>query len=419
MAHRIGRLLVVALALSGCSSQNSTNASGLVQPSPTAGQPSDSSELSYTADDASSTENLPVSSGPVSLAYEIFAEGLQSPVLALPRPGTDQVWVLEQRGRIVSVTSSGGRDEIADLTNLVDFGGEKGLLGLAFAPDHEQSGHFVLHYSAGDADGATRVERWSLAAPSGAAMRGSLVLEVDQPAANHNGGMLQFGPDGMLYVALGDGGGGGDTFGNGQRPDTLLGTILRLDLSSEPYEVPPDNPFVSGQTPDGLQAAPEVWVYGLRNPWRTWIDGQAIYIGDVGQDRIEEVDVIGLDQGGANFGWPIREGTECFRDADCRSQSLVAPVAQYDHSGGACSITGGVVNRGPAAPDLDGHYFYSDFCAGFLRSFRLGPDGAATDAADWSEQVGIPTQVLSFGRDTQGNVLVLGADGTIRRIVQI
>lgn len=369
---------------------------------------------------APSTPILPTSSSTVApadllLSYEPVADGFEAPVLALPRPGTAELWVLEQGGLIIALADDGTRREVVDLTSLVDFGGERGLLGMAFAPDHATSGDFVVHYSAADRQGATRIERWSVAGEA-VAVRGALVLEVPQPAANHNGGMVLFGPDGMLWVGLGDGGGAEDTYGNGQRPDTLLGTILRLDLSVEPYAIPGDNPFVDGVTAGDEPAAPEVWAWGLRNPWRIWIDEALLYIADVGQDRYEEVNVVGLDAGGGNFGWPIREGTHCTVGSHCPLDGATAPVVEYGHREG-CSITGGVVNRGPAAAALDGHWFYSDFCSGFLRSFRVAADGSASDARDWTEQVGVPGQVLSFGTDHAGNVLVLTANGTILRVV--
>lgn len=411
--------LGLALALASCTSDEpGTDPTAEPTTVPTSPEPTSSTPSSPATDPPSATpepEPSAIALAEVTLAYEVWAEGFAAPVLALPRPGTDDVWVVEQGGRIVAVAPGGDQAEVADLSDLVDAGGERGLLGLAFAPDHEATGDFVVHYSATATGGDTRIERWSV--DGDGAERGSIVLEVEQPAGNHNGGMIQFGPDGMLYIALGDGGAANDRFGNGQRADTLLGTMLRLDLAEEPYAIPSDNPFVGGSTPDGAAAAPEVWAYGLRNPWRTWIDGEVLYIGDVGQGQIEEVDVIGLDQAGVNFGWPILEGTRCFQQSGCSADGTVLPVTEYDHSGGACSITGGVVGDGPAAPDVAGVYFYSDFCAGFLRAIRV-EDGAVVDERDFTDQVGVPSQVLSFGLDQEGNVLVLTLDGSIRRIVQ-
>ncbi len=353
----------------------------------------------------------PSAAVPTALAWDVVAEGFAAPVLALPRPDTQDVWVAEQRGRIVTLDGA----LVVDLEDRVAFRGERGLLGLAFAPDHAGTGRFFLHYSRAE-DGATRVEAWTAAA-DGTVRPDHIVLEVPQPAANHNGGMIAFGPDGMLYVALGDGGAADDRFGNGQRADTLLGTILRLDVSTAPYAVPQDNPFVDGRTATGEPAAPEVWAYGLRNPWRFWIDepsGQVV-VADVGQNRIEEIDALLLSEGGRNLGWPLMEGSDCFAQRDCTGEGLVAPIAEYDHADG-CSVTGGVVVRGGGLPELDGHFLYSDFCTGFLRSVIVdGPDRGTT--FDWTDQVGVPGQVLSFGLDADGAPLVLTADGTIRRLV--
>jgi glucose/arabinose dehydrogenase len=243
----------------------------------------------------------------------------------------------------------------------------------------------------------------------------TIVLTAQQPFPNHNGGQILFGPDGYLYLGLGDGGGGGDTQGNGQRITDLLGDILRLDLSSGTSAVPPaDNPFV-GRT----DAEPAVWSYGLRNPWRFSFDRATgdLYIADVGQNAWEEVDVATAAAGigkGVNYGWNRMEGTHCFGASSCDTTGLALPVLEYDHGQG-CSITGGYVYRGAAIPALQGHYFYADYCSGWVRSFRV-QDGQAVDQAQWPTLApGGP--VLSFGEDQAGELYVLSANGTVFRIV--
>jgi glucose/arabinose dehydrogenase len=225
-----------------------------------------------------------------------------------------------------------------------------------------------------------------------------VLLTVEQPAANHNGGMIQTGPDGMLYVGLGDGGGSNDRFGHGQNTETLLGGIVRIDPAS-------------GEA--------ELWSYGLRNPYRFWFDGDVLYIGDVGQGAYEEIDVVTFDPDGFNFGWPITEGLHCFSPrTGCDVAGLTLPVIEVEHGdGGTCSITGGVVYRGAAIPELDGHYLYSDYCGGWLRSFRF-QDGEAVDQKDWTDEVGSAGRVVSFGVDHTGEVYVLTVDA-IRRIVGV
>jgi hypothetical protein len=232
---------------------------------------------------------------------------------------------------------------------------------------------------------------------------------VNQPAANHNGGTIAFGPDGYLFIGLGDGGGGGDTFGTGQPVDDLLGNLLRIDVDGDPYAIPAGNPYADS---DG---ADEVWANGLRNPWRFWFDEDLIYIGDVGQNAYEEINVAPADAAGLNYGWPITEGLHCFEPAsDCDLGGLTQPVVEVEHGdAGTCSIAGGVVYRGAAIPELTGHYFYSDFCGGWLRSFLIA-DGVATDVRDWTDQVGAPGNVVSFGTDAAGEIYLLTTERVFR-----
>ncbi|MGH8916186.1 MAG: PQQ-dependent sugar dehydrogenase, partial [Acidimicrobiia bacterium] len=263
--------------------------------------------------------------------------------------------------------------------------GEQGLLSIALHP--EDMTRFYLHYS--DNDGDTVVSEFLLTAPDQADPGSERVmLQVDQPAANHNGGMLQFLPSGELLLGLGDGGGAGDRFGNGQNPDTLLGGLVIMDATAE-------------------EPNPRKYAMGLRNPWRFWIDDTTIYIADVGQNAFEEVNVSEPLEAGRNYGWPITEGLHCFDPpSDCDTTGQVVPVLEVEHGdAGTCSITGGIVYRGPSIPQLNGHYFYSDYCGGYLRSLRHA-DGEATDTRDWTEQVGVPGQVTGFGIDGTGEIYV-------------
>ena len=229
----------------------------------------------------------------------------------------------------------------------------------------QTNGRFYVNYT--DTGGTSRVAEYLVSSNPDRAEKatGRVLLSVPQPASNHNGGMLAFGPDGYLYIGMGDGGGGGDPSGNGQRPSTLLGALLRIDVTGgSTYAVPAGNPFVAGG------GAAEVWAFGLRNPWRFSFDGQRLYIADVGQGQWEEIDVLTTAAGGANLGWSIMEGNHCYQPSSgCNRTGLTLPVFEYGHGEG-CSVTGGYVYRGTAIPELNGHYFYGDFCSGWVRSFR-------------------------------------------------
>jgi glucose/arabinose dehydrogenase len=346
------------------------------------------------------------------LGLETITGGLDLPVFATSPPGDDRLFVVEKPGRIRIVRDGGLAPEpFVDLTAQVRADGlEQGLLGLAFHPGFAANGRVFVFYT--DRGGATTIAE--LHASGDRADPGTLqvLLSDPQPAANHNGGMLEFGTDGYLYVALGDGGGANDQFGNGQRPDTRLGALLRIDVDGgEPYAVPPDNPFVEGG------GSPEVWAFGLRNPWRIAIDpvDGLLYIGDVGQDRWEEIIVVPANLGGLNHGWPVMEGFDCFRSDECDPTGLVFPELAYGHGEG-CSVIGGFVYRGSEIPELDGHYFYGDWCGRWVRSFRR-TDAGITDERDWSEDLGDVGQILSFGRDGVGELYILTQEGLIHRIV--
>jgi glucose/arabinose dehydrogenase len=288
-------------------------------------------------------------------------------------------------------------------------------LSVAFHPSYATKGWFYVNYT--DRAGDTRVERYAVSAANPDVADPAtvqLVLEVAQPYANHNGGLVLFGPDGMLYVGMGDGGSAGDPHGYGQSKATLLGKLLRLDVDGAvggaAYAVPPDNPFVGEAGSRG-----EIWALGLRNPWRFAFDRDAglLYIADVGQSRREEIHVAPADRAGVNYGWNVLEGSECFDGTTtCNAQGLERPVVEYSHAEG-CSVTGGFVYRGQRIRALIGHYFYSDYCAGFLRSFRYA-DGEAVDRRTWN--VGSIGSVLSFGEDARGELYVLSGNGRVYRL---
>lgn len=342
------------------------------------------------------TETVPPRPSVQGLALDdvTVADGLTQPVFVAAPPGDDRLFIVEQPG-VIRLLKAGVTSTFLDIRSLVASGGERGLLGLAFHPGYSTNGRFYVDYT--DNAGDTRVVEYQVSQDPDRADAASAreLLFVDQPAANHNGGMLAFGPDGKLYVALGDGGGGGDTYGNGQNLGTLLGTITRLDVDT---------------------AAREIFAYGLRNPWRFSFDGQRLYIADVGQGAREEVDVISTFDSLPNLGWPITEGTRCYPSGSgCQTAGLTLPVVEYSHSQG-CSVTGGFVYRGVAIPELQGHYLYGDYCSGWVRSFRYA-GSTVVDAKDWSATIDVPF-LTSFGFDGFGELYLTSSDGTVRKIVR-
>jgi glucose/arabinose dehydrogenase len=341
--------------------------------------------------------------------------GLALPVhLTHAGDGTGRLYVVEQGGRIRVIRNGQLQaTTFLDVSGRISSGGERGLLGLAFHPQFATSRRLFVNYT--NPRGDTHIAEFR-ATSADAADPGSerVLLTETQPFANHNGGGLAFDNSGRLLIALGDGGSGGDPLGNGQRLDTFLGKILRIDVdAATPYAVPADNPFRA--TPG---AAPEIWAYGLRNPFRVSVDRPTgdLYIGDVGQNRVEEIDVgLASRRGGENYGWSTTEGSQCYSPASgCNRSGLVLPVYEYSHSEG-CSVTGGVVYRGCRMPDLGGTYFFGDFCTGLVRSFRLA-SGQATDLRDWTaglRGIGSPS---SFGLDADGEAYVVDYDGEVYRL---
>ncbi|MGM0485054.1 MAG: PQQ-dependent sugar dehydrogenase, partial [Candidatus Krumholzibacteriota bacterium] len=300
-----------------------------------------------------------------------------------------------------------------DLSSRVVYGGERGLLSVAFPPGFKTSNNFYVNYTR-DVDGATVVARYSVdPEDSNRVLEYSEeeILLVSQPYTNHNGGMMAFGPDGYLYIALGDGGGAGDPDGNAQNRRTLHGSILRLDVggSEQPYAIPPDNPYAGSQ-----EFREEIWAYGLRNPWRFSFDRKsgALYIGDVGQGLWEEIDFQDrYSEGGLNFGWNIMEGFHCYQADTCGREGLTLPVFEYGHDQG-CSITGGYVYRGSSYPGMEGIYFFADFCEGAIW-------GMKNVAGEIEAEVLLDTsmRIVSFGEDDDGELYVVAIEGEIYRMM--
>ena len=339
----------------------------------------------------------------------MVTEGLGTPVFLATPAGDTRLFVVEQQGRI-RIVENGTLLPTPFLTiaNL-SAGGERGLLSMAFHPGYAQNGFFFVNYT--DARGDTRVERYRVSADRNRADPASaqLVIQVAQPYSNHNGGLVAFGPDGKLYIGMGDGGGGGDPDETGQDPLHLLGKLLRLDVDgAAPYAIPPDNPF-AGRS----DRRPEIWATGLRNPWRFSWDRTAnlLFVADVGQNRLEEINVVPAAQAGVNYGWDVMEGSDCFEPGSgCDRTGLLLPVAEYTHADG-CSVTGGYVYRGQDLPALRGTYFYADYCQGWVRSFRYA-GGQATEARSWELQdVGT---ITSFGEDARGELYVLAGGGVYK-----
>jgi glucose/arabinose dehydrogenase len=343
------------------------------------------------------------------LELESVATGLSQPLFVTDAPGDPRLFVVEKGGR-VKILENGTPRGTPFLTASVSSGSEQGLLGLAFHPAYASNGRLFVNYT--DGDGNTQVDEYAADPGGNTASRVGTIISVVQPAGNHNGGMLAFGPDGYLHIGMGDGGGSNDQFGNGQKPSTLLGSMLRLDVDGgTPYAAVPGNY-------DGTSGASEVWASGLRNPWRFSFDRLTgdLYIGDVGQNTWEEIDVVASDVVRPNFGWNTMEGFHCFSPSSgCNMTGLTLPVVEYDHGVGN-SITGGYVYRGTAIDGLQGTYFYGDFGSGVIRSFR-SEGGKATDQRDWTSTLGPVVALASFGEDADGELYLVSLAGTVYKLV--
>ena len=373
--------------------------------------------------------------GPTPLTTVRVASGFSQPTYVTHAPGDfERLFVLEQAGRI-RIIKNGAllATPFLDIDPIVgSSGNEQGLLGLAFHPDYQNNGLFYVNYT--NNGGHTIIRRYSVSADPDIADDTSdiRITRIDQPFPNHNGGWIDFGPDGYLYVALGDGGSACDP---GQRAqditDQLLGKLLRIDVDGddfpaddgENYAIPPDNPFV------GITGDDEIWAYGLRNPWRCSFDRLTgdLWIGDVGQGQREEIDFEAAGSpGGGNYGWDCKEGTACSTVSGCSPSgcacadgSLIDPIHEYTHGGGNCSLSGGYVYRGCAIPDLEGHYFFGDFCTAIIWSLTY--DGVSVSVTNRTTELDPPdfaiNQITSFGEDAFGEVYIVDRGGEIFKIV--
>ena len=340
--------------------------------------------------------------------------GLSSPVFLAQPLDDGRIFVVEQGGRIRVVRNGVLQTTpFLDISTRVLSGGERGLLSVAFHPQYATNHFFYVYFT--QTNGDIQIERFTTTSNAEVADPATSKLIITAPHStysNHNGGLLAFGPDGMLYAGLGDGGGGGDPLGNGQNFNSLLGSLLRLDVDrGDPYAIPADNPFVNQANHRG-----EVWAKGLRNPWRYAFDAPTslLYIADVGQGLHEEVDVVATNRAGLNYGWNVMEGLSCYNASTCTQTGFEQPILDYGHTGGQCSITGGYVYRGSAIPAVRGHYFYSDYCAGFLRSFRY-QNGVAVDQKDWGLT---SSAVASFGVDFAGELYMISGS-TILKVAPV
>ena len=404
-----GLLLILVLSLFACSetstpvpSTATVDSVTSTSPPPTTIPATSTSTQNPPTDTPSGATTFP---DPNAYAWQLLVSGPQRPT-DLQADGSGRLFILEKDGRI-RILQDGQLLEASflDITDRVgSSGNEQGLLGMAFHPQYAQNGRFFVNYT--DKNGDTSISRFQVSDDPNVTDPASEVklLGVDQPFANHNGGVLVFGPDGYLYAGLGDGGSQGDPFGNAQNTGVLLGKILRLDVdSAEPYAVPADNPFGN-----------EIWHYGLRNPWRISFDSLTsdLYIGDVGGGQWEEIDFLEAGSpGGTNFGWDFREGAH---DHEGNVPAgLIDPVAEYSHSEGGCSVTGGYVYRG-SMQEWNGIYLYGDYCTGFIWGLIRSGDS-------WQNQLLFDTDVniTSFGQDESGEIYLVGDSGEIYRLARI
>jgi glucose/arabinose dehydrogenase len=403
---------LVGLGLAGCGGDDDGGASGVT----TTERPATQGEPPAT----DPTTGAPAAESPldgIEITATLVAE-VESPTTLVVRPGSPAMYVAERAGRVRPVTVVGTGpdrtyqvgDPVLDISDNVVADGERGLLDIVFSPD---GGTLYVHYSLAPS-GDARVAAYTMAGDEVDTASYRELLAVEDPFPNHNGGEMQFGPDGYLYIGLGDGGGGGDPEGNGQDTQALLGKILRIDPANpsgrQEYGIPPDNPFA-----DGAGGRPEVWLYGVRNPWRFSFDraNGDLWIGDVGQNEWEEIDQLQAAAGGgrgANLGWNELEATHSF-EGGSNPDGGVLPVFEYSHDEG-CSVTGGVVYRGSAIPGLGGAYLFGDYCQGDVRGLRVR-DGQVTEERTFDAHV---DQLVSFAEDAAGEVYALSLLGGIYRL---
>ncbi|KAB8139828.1 PQQ-dependent sugar dehydrogenase [Chloroflexia bacterium SDU3-3] len=397
MLRPITTLALALLAACGPSGQATTTAPPQATPPTVTRQMATAAATPQASAAAAQAGQL----GQASIALERMAQGLDSPTFAVG-DGGGRLFVVEKTGKI-QLFAAGTQDPKLFL-DIVDRVGsnesERGLLSVAFHPQFAQNGLLYVDYT--DRAGDTVIARFHASGDSADPASEQVLLTIQQPYANHNGGQIAFGPDGYLYIGMGDGGSAGDPQGNGQNPDALLGKLLRIDVDGgQPYAIPADNPFAKGG------GKGEIWAVGLRNPWRFSFDRATgdLYIADVGQNKIEEIDFQAAGAGaGANYGWNATEGDECYQRG-CDLAAYVAPVAQYTHAEG-CSVTGGYVYRGERIPALQGTYLYADYCSGTIWGLQRDAGGA------WQQRVLLTSglQISSFGQDDAGELYLTTLD---------
>lgn len=372
------------------------------------------SNTQSTPDQSSEQTQTEPTYNPPRVELVQIAEGFSQPVAiaSMPDASDARLFVVEQGGtvRILNADKTVAETPFLDISSKVQNDGEMGLLGLAFHPKVAENNFFYVNYV--DKSRNTVIARYTIA-EDGTADSGSekVLLKIRQPFANHNGGHVTFGPDGYLYIGLGDGGSAGDPGNRAQNKDELFGKMLRIDVDSgDPYGIPADNPFANGG------GKPEIWAFGLRNPWRFSFDREKgdLFIADVGQGDWEEVNYQPASSpGGQNYGWRCFEGKHSYRSVECPEQAFTPPIIEYDHNEGRCSITGGYVYRGSAYPALEGHYFYGDYCNGQIFSAQWLGD-------HWQEGLAATTalQISTFGENGAGELFVADyATGTIHQII--
>ncbi|HMI43524.1 MAG TPA: PQQ-dependent sugar dehydrogenase [Gemmatimonadaceae bacterium] len=353
-------------------------------------------------------------SNDVRLGVEEVASGLDQPVYVTAPVSDPRLFIVEQPGRIRVVENGRLLDKpFLDIVDKVRSGGEQGLLSVAFHPQYRSNGFLFVNHT--DKNGDTRIERYTVSTDRNVAdpRSAKVILSIDQRYSNHQGGLNLFGPDGMLYIGMGDGGSQGDPHGNGQNRNALLAKLLRINVDrGEPYLIPAANPYAKG----GGRA--EIWAIGLRNPWRFSFDrfSGLLYIADVGGDRFEEVNVVPMSIAGVNYGWNVMEGPQCSRSSGCDQTGLQKPALSYaTHENSTCAIIGGSVYRGQKIPEIKGQYFYSDYCNSWLRSFGFA-DGKVTDQHEWP--IGKLGSITSFGEDAQGELYICTSSGRVYRIIK-
>jgi glucose/arabinose dehydrogenase len=410
LRRRLAILLLTAV-LAGCSQDPQP------EPAPTSATPTSATPAATTPVPAAPAAQSPPAAAELTGPPRLEKVGeFDQPIYVVSPPGDQRIFVVEQEGRVVEMVNGRAKEPpFIDIRDQVGCCGERGLFSIAFAPNYAETGLVYLSYTNNAGD--SRVDEYRVDPGNRDRLdAGSRrqILAIDQPFANHNGGLVAFDPTGMLMAGYGDGGAAGDPGNRAQNLRTLLGKLLRIDPSKpsgdRPYGIPADNPFVGRD-----DALPEIWAYGLRNPWRWSFDPQTkdLYVADVGQNRVEEVNFVRpAGQPGANYGWPRFEGNDEFKDVDIDDSRLVRPVFTYPNGGDNCSVTGGGVYRGRVAA-LKGYYLFADYCAGVVRGFRI--NNSRAEGARVFEDLA-SSGLSSFGEDSAGEMYVTSLQGDVYRI---